>query len=295
MKKYDLITTYPCLVKFDKEEIFLDENESLEFENENNIFVFPINSKKIKPFKINLEKNDKYYKILQKNNDKNLIYLFLPNNYLFFNIEELTINKENCKVKISNDKLKFETSSNEVEINIEEFESYKTYKIQNLASIKLKYENKEILYCYDIKNNKLYMFSGNSILIENNNITIEENLNNIFSKKKITQYSVNGSKITKENQTFEKKEKAFKIYNEKLIPFTFLDLVKDKDFSSAKELLCFDLQESLSEKHLENYFGKIKNFVPISENEYLVSNNETTDIFTFNIKDNKIIDIEISE
>ena len=295
MKKYDLISTYPCIVKLENEEIFLDENESLEFENEKNIFVFPINSKKIKPFKINLEKSEKYYKILQKNNNKYLIYLFLPNNYLFFNIEELTINKEICKIKISNNKLKFEISSSEIEIEIDEFDSYKIYKIQNFASIKLKYENKEFLYCYDTNKNKLYMFSGTSILVEDNNITIEEKLNNFFSKKKITTYSISGSEIKKENQSFEKKENLNQNHNEKLIPFTFLELIKDKDFSSAKELLCVDLQENLNEKHLEKYFGKIKNFVPISENEYLVSNNQTTDIFIFNVKNNKIVDIEINE
>lgn len=87
--------------------------------------------------------------------------------------------------------------------------------------------------------------------------------------------------------------------NENIIPYTFMQAIKFKDFTLARKYLTQEFSESLLDSHLEDFFG---NFLKVSKPKIplppysvtLIYFNKpvfTTRHFTFTYKDNKITNI----
>lgn len=77
-----------------------------------------------------------------------------------------------------------------------------------------------------------------------------------------------------------------------IIPLLFLECIKYKDFNRAKTFL-FD--NNVSKLHLENFFGEINEIYfngYTTDINYTILSNNIYKNFTFNVIDNKILDIE---
>ena len=108
MKKIKLKTNYPCLVKTDKESFEIDENDVLEIENEERIFIYPtLFSRKNIPFYINLKSLKSCHRyFVHEFDDFSLVVLI-------YNEELKILYKENfptlaCNVVVSQSAVKFE-------------------------------------------------------------------------------------------------------------------------------------------------------------------------------------------
>ena len=285
MKKIKLKTNYPCLVKTDKESFEIDENDVLEIENEERIFIYPtLFSRKNIPFYINLKSLKSCHRyFVHEFDDFSLVVLI-------YNEELKILYKENfptlaCNVVVSQSAVKFEKEDISVEYTLpHNFFNYHIFKLDNYACVEFDDEN---LYLFNTKNNVLSHFSGNMHL-DKNVLTVKKNLHDLENRVKKSSFKLEEDKIKLESLTFSHDENKF---SEDMTAYRFLEAVKIKDFDFAINLL----EKKTSSENLETLFGNVKNYLPLSTNEFVILGENDRKFVRFFEKCGKIVDISVDK
>ena len=285
MKKIKLKTNYPCLVKTDKESFEIDENDVLEIENEERIFIYPtLFSRKNIPFYINLKSLKSCHRyFVHEFDDFSLVVLT-------YNEELKILYKENfptlaCNVVVSQSAVKFEKEDISVEYTLpHNFFNYHIFKLDNYACVEFDDEN---LYLFNTKNNVLSHFSGNMDL-DKNVLTVKKNLHDLENRMKKSTFKLEEDKIKLESLTFSHDENKF---SEDMTAYRFLEAVKIKDFDFAINLL----EKKTSSENLETLFGNVKNYLPLSTNEFVILGENDRKFVRFFEKCGKIVDISVDK
>ena len=285
MKKIKLKTNYPCLVKTDKESFEIDENDVLEIENEERIFIYPtLFSRKNIPFYINLKSLKSCHRyFVHEFDDFSLVVLT-------YNEELKILYKENfptlaCNVVVSQSAVKFEKEDISVEYTLpHNFFNYHIFKLDNYACVEFDDEN---LYLFNTKTNVLSHFSGNMDL-DKNVLTVKKNLHDLENRVKKVCFKLEEDKIKLESLTFSHDENKF---SEDMTAYRFLEAVKIKDFDFAINLL----EKKTSSENLETLFGNVKNYLPLSTNEFVVLGENERKFVRFFEKCGKIVDISVDK
>lgn len=283
--KYFLKTTYPCLVKSDTSTFELEENDTLEIEDENIIFIYP-ESGKI-PFYINLnnpKENDKF-SIVNVNNRK-VILLETPSRLKLEQTEVLNFSGKNCNITICENSLTFENDSKKITYFCPHTcKNYKVFKLKEFACIQFE----EHLYAYNTTKNKLSHFFGESLQIENDKLTVSRQFCDSDNRHRNATYKFEGDIV------LEKEEFLRNHCNTpaELLPYRLLESVRAKDFEFALDCLADNLRQQIDSNQITEFFGNISAFLPLSTTEYITVDGNKKNFVRFSLKGDKIDDILI--
>lgn len=287
--KIKLKSSYPCLVKIGNNSYDIDENDLLEIENEEQIFVYPISyNRKNIPFYINLNalKNCERY-LVTDIDDYKLLFLNKVDRISNFAKEKLTFSEDNCEIKISNNVVIFENKNSIVQYELEEmFLNYRVFKIEDFACVEL---DAKSVFAFNMKTGKLFHFKGNEFEFEKDLLKIKDNLNDCEDRRKSCVYKFSGDNIATEKCEFDYSDLHFKA---EMTPYRFLEAVKCKDYSFAKNLLGGNLK-NVEEKDFYEFLGSIKAFYPLSLNEFIIENSSEKKLIRFDVSNGLIFDLSV--
>ncbi len=287
MEKYLIKTSYPCLIKTKSDMAEIDENDLLELQDEDIIFIYPTNNLYV-PFYINLNcpKENERFSIIKKD-DKNIIYIENCPSVKLSQKESLNFSGKTCDITISGNIICFETDSKKVSYNCpHDCRNYKIFKIKKFACIQFEHN----LYAYSIEKNRLTHFNGDSLDVNQNNIIIQKKFHDSLNREKNAEYQID-DEIKVEKESFMHNPINF---NEtKLVPFRLLESIKAKDYESALDFLSEKLKGEIDSDQIKDFFGEISNFLPVNTNEFITISNFNKNYVKFVLVNNKIDDILI--
>ena len=284
--KYIIKTSYPCVIKTEHDFLELDEDSSIECEDENFVYVYPTQAGI--PFCIDIKQRKDCERYSFSTHDGQNFIFIEPIQLSFVTKKEtLLVNGKSCKILIEQSQISFEGQNRIVHHKITKpFKKYKIIKIQNFACAQFDSE----FFAFDTQKEKLYHFSGEDFSFEKNTLTINRKYDDNSGRER--KYKVTFSdKISVTENTFVKKEQK----KPELIPFDFLQAVKSEDFACATNYLSTKLKEKIGRPELESFFGKIQQILPIDTNTFIVFSNAKKQYVSFEIVDNHICDISLDD
>ena len=289
--KTKLKSSYPCLVCIGENYYDIDENDLLEIEDEDRIFIYPISyNRRNIPFYINLNDLNKSEKFdIYEIDDYNLIFLNKFERIYNYIKESLTFVNDKCDIKLSYQSVIFENKNNIVEYEIEKpFLSYRVFKIENFACVEL---DGDKVYAFNMKSNRLYHFKGNEFEFEKDLIKLKDNLNDCEDRRKSCVYKFSEDKVNLEKSEFSHNDLHL---NKEMSPYRFLEALKVKDYTFAKEFLSGNLN-NIDEEQLSKFLGSVSNFYALTMKEYIVDSQGLKQLVRFDTSNGMIIDISVDK
>lgn len=283
--KYTIKTTYPCLIKTDKESIFLEENDNLECENEQTLYVYPQNSRQ-PSFLVDLQtpKDCDFYSFLSVKN-QNIILL---EKHLSIDIkqkESLNFGGKTCLITIGKHEICFESENKNITCEISHScKNYQIHKLKNFACVMFQND----FYAFSVPQEKLFHFSGENLSFEKDVLSVTKKFHDLNNHEKTFNVKFD-DKITFENTTFVSDENKV----QDLVCFSFLQSVKAGDYAIAKNMLDDRLKNRISDEQLEEFFGLLIDILPLSTQEFLSISQKKKSYVAFELKDSKISDITL--
>lgn len=288
--KYLLKTPYQCLVKTKTQCVELDINDTLECEDEQTLFIYPITCEQI-PFCVNLaERRDTDQYSFLRHQDQSILFLEKPEKFDVFQKEDLVFSGKHCHISISKNKVCFETDKQKINCLCKKSKlSPKVFKVKNFACVFLQQD----FFAYSMDCEKLSHLSGEVVTFDKDTITVTKKYHDSSCREKISRYAISDKIVLKDEQIISS---ATKILDDKnLISYKFMESVKSSDFSASKQFLCDSLSEKVGEQQIKSFFGGLSEFLPLSANEFLTISAGNKKYVTFDISDGKISDISIDE
>lgn len=277
MKTYELRSTYPCLVKWQSGEEFLEEGYSLQFDKPEKLFIYPTTGRREDvPFVLDMEAN--FYPVQVFDVEGRQIFYLQPNNIGTMAKEKISLNSKTINFKIASNFVEIETDEL---IKSCECIKPKTYEIicyEKFAILKIKGEKSEQAIIYDSENNSLSCVTATKIDFENGELICEKH-----GREEKFVFAEGNLVKTKSLQTISR--------NPKITGMLFLDKLKNGEYREAS-LLVSDRLGSNEDK-LQAYFGEIKDFFPLDENKYLVIKKTGHYVVKLDLYEDKIVNIEI--
>ena len=296
MKTIKLISAYPALLKTIASSLEVDVNQTVQFEEEPFVDVYPI-SKKIS-FHIDFQNNEKSPYFI-RHETENSIFYFLP--------DGLFVKSYDVHSFSSNTSPQIECNENALIFNAPPFKKIVSFneKYQNASYHKsydiiyalLSGEDKCMLVALNTKTGKMKSFKGKEIEVKDNAFTVKQNFKDIAGHIITTQYKIDkeGLKRIGHEITFEK-DRARIVSSDKTIPYAFLEAVKVEDYPLAYSYLSEQLQNSLPQEALQSYFGKISCFFHVEDDKFLLKNGDNKDLIAlFSVSNGEIVDIDLQE
>ena len=281
--KYTIKTTYPCVIKTQNEYVELDENDNLECENEDYVYVYPQNTNQI-PFCVNLilQQNTKDYVFFNHSKDH---FVILKQNTKI-EIEQKQIfshSSKTCKVTVGKQKIVFDGENRVITCQNENLsKTYTAEKVGNFVVVLFKND----AYAYSFEKQKVTHFHGEIQEFENGTLSIVKSFDDNVLRQKT--YKVHfGEKMTFEGEMFSSSETSAN-----LLCFNFLEAIKAKDFSFATNLLDDNLK--IKKEILPQFFGEISYVLPLNVNEFILLGDKTNYV-SLEVKNGKISDIVLDE
>ena len=285
--KYLLKTPYPCLVKTLKDYVELEENDSLELEDESVIFIYPQNNNII-PFYINLNtlKENGKFSVVDQNGHK--ILLLEPEKKAnFLKKERLSFGTKSCEIEIAQEHISFETNEKKVIVKHKHpFKEVKIFKIKNFACAQFNHD----LYAFCLDNEKLSHFSGDEIIFDNTHLKISKNFNDSLNRQKNAEYDF-ADNITILNENYSHSPN----FIVDLVPFRLMESIKAKDYNYAYDCLSNNLKEKINKEQIKNFFGDFNIFLPLSTTEFITMSNNEKNYVKIDLSQNKVTEISIDK
>ena len=282
-----LKTSYPCLIKSDKDTCELEENDTLEIENEQFLFVYPQNGNI--PFYIDVKSDieNRFVSII-KHKDKKIFLLEKSNMVSVEKKYNLSFSGKTCEVLISNNSICFKTDLQNTKIKIEHTnKNYEVFKHNNFACLKFLND----FYAYSIKKNKLFHFSANEITFKNGELNLTKKTNDSNNREKISKFKLEDEIVLLDESFVSSQTKS----NSDLLPYKAMESIKAKDFGFVYDFLSIKLKNQIKKNQLIDFFGNITSFLPINETEFITISKNNKNYIKFDIVDNKIYDISIDK
>ena len=294
MKTIKLISAYPVVLKTQSSSFEVDINQTVLFEEETFVDVYPIGNKF--SFRIDFQNKEKLPYFIQYESE-NSIYYFLP--------DGLFVKSYNVYSFSNNNPVQIESSENTLIFNAPPFKKIVSFneKYQNASYHKsydivyalLSGEDKSMLVALNTKTGKMKSFKGKEIEVKDNAFTVKQNFKDIAGHIITTKYKIDkeGLKRIGHEITFEK-DRARVVSCDKTLPYAFLEAIKVEDYSLAYSYLSESLQNSFPQEALSSYFGKISFFFHVEDNKFLLKNNGNKILIAiFSISNSEIVDIDL--
>ena len=288
MEKYLIKTTYPCLIKTQNAITELDCNDNLEVENEAFLFIYPADNNQI-PFYINLScpKESERLSII-KNDDKTILLLEDVSKLEINQMESLNFSGTICNISVSAHSLSFEANGKKIIYKCQHLcKDFKIFKEKDFACVQFDHD----LYAFSTKTNKLVHFGGDEITCEKDTVTVQKKFHDSDNREKTAIYKFEDD-IVLEDEHFSRDSHTSV---SELVSFKLLESVKAKDFESALTFLSDNLQKQIGSAQLQEFFGQISTFLPITPTEFITMTPTSKNYAKFVLQDDKIDDILIDK
>lgn len=298
MKKYKIITSYPCLIKAGDESIELDQNNYAEFTSQTKLSVYPVGKTNLFAFNIQLGKltDSPYYKF-EKNGDE--IVIFLPDgmkctNYDLFSFSSSSISPS---VEIGKNQITFLTQNCKKVVDISpDYNQYKCYKKDNILFAHISATDKEMIVAMNTKNGKIKSFKGQKIEVEKDKFIVYQDCKDIAGHKLTTTYKIDKEGLKRVgydiNYSFPSPRMAT---IDETIPFAFLEAVKLEDFSLAYNYLSDKIKNKIGLDDLSVFLPKIEYYFKVTPFKFYLKTIEGEKTISFEIEHGKIVDIDIND
>jgi len=288
--KYLLKTPYQCLVKSQTDSIELDINDTLECEEEQILYIYPLTSEQI-PFCINLASktdNDKFSFL--KHNGQNIIYLEKPEKFDIYQKEDIIISGKHCHINISKNKVSFETDKQKINCLTDKSRvSPKVFKQKNFACVLFERD----FFAYSMQNERLTHLHADVISLDKNTLTTTKKYSDSDLREKVCQYEIGDEITLKNKQVIKSQKKTFE--EENLISYKFLESVRASDYQTSEQYLSDNLSSKIGQEQIKSFFGFLSDFLPLSTNEFIAISGAQKKYVTFDLQNGKICDISIDE
>ena len=290
MKKIELQTDFDCLVVAENEQTYMSTTDIITLEKDT-FFVYPVHSKKVLPFAVNLSNRvGRNYRIVELD-EKICCFMFSTSHLSRKNVEKIKVGKETVEVLIS--KTSFEAKCSHYISYEFDFppKSYKTMSWQNFLLLHFFFESEENMFVFNINTGEGKIFCGKDFVVNNGEITFVETIKDFAKTRQNKKVILENDKI-KENTTPLSQEKF--LIKPETVCFCFLECIKNKNFSLAKKLLSPSLQ-GIEEEKIEEYFGNLYKFFPLSYSRFSLIYPNDTKLIAFSLDQNLIADFEFEE
>ena len=278
---FTLFSQYDCLVIFNGKEVTLEENESLIIEQPCKVLVYPIGKTKAFSFSIDLAKlSDSVFYKFKKVEKRFYVFLQEFSRRHSQDVYNFSISGFSCQVFIAKDSLCFLSQSQKINLELPfQIEKYSCKKMQNLIVVRLEDAKQDHLVVFNPKTNKIIFFEGH----------IELDEQGFWVKKEYfdSQFKIDNSGL--KNVGYESKNKI----PLSLLPYQFMEAVKNHTFSLAHNLLSQKLQNDISISLLKQYLPDVQYFKFVSQNQCFAISSSRCLWISFSLNDNCIDDIDI--
>lgn len=294
MKTIKLISAYPVVLKTQSSSFEVDINQTVLFEEETFVDVYPIGDKF--SFRIDFQNKEKSPYFIQYESE-NSIYYFLP--------DGLFVKSYNVYSFSNNNPVQIESSENTLIFTAPPYKKVVTFnkryknisyhKSHNILYALLSGKQCNMIVALNSKTGKMKTFKGEEIEIKDDTFSVKRTFEDIAGHIITTKYKIDkeGLKRVGHEITFEK-ERARVVSCDKTLPYAFLEAIKVEDYSLAYSYLSESLQNSFPQEALSSYFGKISFFFHVEDNKFLLKNNENKILIAmFSISNGEIVDIDL--
>lgn len=278
MKKIELRSEYPCLIKWRGGEEFLDEASKLSFSTQELLYVYPATGRREDvAFVLDLAQVDKHFCMSFNLEDSTLCLLTKAATTTTIK-EELSVDGKTVSLLLSNKTAEFSTDERVVSAETITPKTYELFSFQNFAVLKIKGSSSEQILLFNVKNFQIFSEEGNIVEFDRGEISCQKH-------GKEEKFSVVDDQIVRA-KTYEPPPK-----NPKILPLKFLEKIKNRDFKSALSLMQDNLNGS--DEKLSAYFGEIKKILPLSQEKFLIVKRSGHYVVRLQTSGEKISNIEI--
>ena len=293
MKKYKIITAYPCVIKSQSQSCGLDENCTLVLEGEKMVSVYPVG--KTDNFAFNIEL-DKLYEsaFYQVNEDDEEAIIYLVDGIKSENAQVVNFGTTaSPHIEIESESVTFHCQNFKRKVLTGKFANFDGYQKFDIMLAHLYDNDKHLIVAFNKKNGKAKSFKAQKVEIKNDNFILTQNLEDYAGQTLTYTLAFDREGLKKKNTTFSYNfdERPKLSTCEQVIPFAFLEAIKAENFQLAKSYLSSSL--NIDESNLKSFFGKLDYFFPIADNKFCFHAGDGLQKLTFEIKNGKIVDIDV--
>ena len=283
-----IYSPYDALIKTKNEEVFLNRNEHMILEEENqSIVVYPTNKMSRYSFTIDLnEQHSIFYSVIKKDNDT---LVFLLDGIIAENVDIYSFSNEGQTsfVEIGKTQIVFKTQSHEKIVTPPtKIDEFKCGNFKHINYVVFGDQTKTYATLYNTKTNKIKLLQADEIEIKEDGFVLTTNKNS-FYRKIVEEYLINNQGLKIKSRVFSQKEN----YPHNFVSYMFMNSIKFKDYHNAYYLLSDYLKGKLSVDALKNYFGDVTYFYTIDSLTIFAISDGKNIIYEFSINDNKISEI----
>lgn len=277
MEKIKVYTPFDCVIVGRDCEEFLSENEHIEINAEEKLFVYPIGKPQNFAFVLDINVDSPFYKSLSTLNER-LVFLLGGEGILnTYSLSSLTFNGKICDIKVGKDRVIFSYDKTEKEIFLPfEIVDFSQGREAHIAYILCNGNSSDFLIAFNLKNKEIKTLLGDKITLSSNKILLE-------NKGGKSEYLLDGDGLsllsTKLSQT-------------NFFAPNFFSNLKEHDYSSAYSQLSPSLQEKLTLSNFKEFFGVISYFFPLSPTKVFAISNGLPKLYTLSFENNLLSDIE---
>lgn len=286
--KYLLKTSYPCVVKNSNSYLELEQNDTIEIENENFVFVYPEYENSI-PFCINLTnlRENANYSVLTKNQNK-IILLERATMVQTASIVELNFSGKICKIEISEKSLCFIWNNKKITYKVSHSShNFEVLKIKQFACVQFEKD----FYAFSTTKNQLSHFCGDKIELSQDTIKVQKKFHDSLNREKNSIYKFEDDIILQNEEFFQNSTTNIPA----LVPYRVMESLRAKDFQYLIQNLSNNLQNSLKSTNICDFFGNFSDFLPVNETDFITLSSTAKNYVSFAMNGEKIEDITIDE
>lgn len=287
MKSIVIYSPYDCIVKYNNQEDFLDQNQHLIINGVDVIYVYPIGKTKRYSFAIDMKNNENQFYTILERNDKYLVFLLdglYSQNIDIYNFKN---NNTSSTIEISSQSVTFSTGKHKKIISLTA--TPKKITCGNFSFIDyclIENLDNSTLIAYNVKTNKAKQFKGKDIKLLDKGFMVSRVSS--FYEKIDEEYYVDNDGLKIKNKSHILSEQS---YPNELLPYRFMSAVKCGDTSQFNKLLSPKLLEKISEEDIKNYFGNIEYFYMIDYKTCFAISEKEQVLYEFIVDNDKIAEI----
>ena len=285
--KIVIYTSFDCLIKVGEEKIFLDQNQHLELDSFLSCQVFPVGKNKKFSFNVNLnDQENSFYRIIKQEN-KTLVFLLDGTYVENADVYNVYANSQSTTIEVASQSISFYSKKKKKTLFFpSDITNANCGKLATLIFVKFQSDGKYHLALYNNKTNMSKVFTGERIELTNDSFSITTNEDCVGKTEQ--KFFVDKEGLKHQASSIL----AFTSPPEELLPLYFINAVKVKDYAFAHSLLSPDLQSSLSENGIKEFFGNISYIKSLNTtNIFAISNNKSL-IYSFSTRNGKVCEID---
>ncbi len=278
MENYQLRSTYPCVVKWQGGEEFLEEGQALEFEKAERLFIYPATGRR-DDISFVLDMACPGARVQTFKVDEQTIF-YLASNKIDETIveEKIEVSGRQVLMQIGTDNLKIVLDNVTKIYEIQHPKKYEVLAVDDFALLKITALNEMQLVVFNVKTFDCEIITADKIEIVGGEIMA-------LLGGREEKYLINSGKFS-QVRAFD-----FSSKNPAVTGMMFLQNLKMHHYSEACNFV--DSLLSPSSDKLKAYFGEITDFFPLDENRYLLIKKSGHDVVKLDLKNSLICNIEM--